>query len=324
MRHWYPRSRLVLALALLLWCGRLESSWGQTSEPIGSVLAVEGAAEVRAATTTTWETLQFRAAILPNDTIRTAAGSKVKVLLRDESIVTVAERSEMQFTEFLLTPQRRRTVVSVATGTLRMVAGKLLGTGSATEVRTPNTVAGVRGTTFVVTFIAPAETEVVALEGAIDVRNPRLPQTGQLVPADFQTRVVGNNPPEPSVALPLEKRRRLEGVLRLTAQIPVEVTPTLARARVPSGPVRGEAEGRSSLALLAPPAPLPTVGGPLAASGPASPLEALATRTTQTANAHASAPSHTGTVITSDNRRNAETARLTQQTNLRVTITLPR
>lgn len=90
-------SMMVTVLTLLGALGVPGQSWGQTGERIGTVLAVEGTAEVRAANTTAWEPLQFRAVLFHEDTVRTAAGSKVKVLLRDDSIVTLAESSEMQF-----------------------------------------------------------------------------------------------------------------------------------------------------------------------------------------------------------------------------------
>lgn len=322
MRLWHRLSRVVSALVVLLGYGLLEVSWGQTSEPIGSVLAVEGTAEVRAAAATVWEPLQFRAAVLPNDTIRTAVNSKVKVLLRDESIITVAERSEMQFTEFLLTPQQRRTVVSVATGTLRMVAGKLFGSGSTTEVRTPNTVAGVRGTTFVVTFIPPEETEVTTLEGTVDVRNPRVPQLAQTLPANFQTRVLGNGPPELPRALPLDNRQRIERVLRLTEQIPVETTPT--GARLAEGPARGERVVTGPVALLTPAVPLPEATSALTTQSAQESLETLVGRTTLARAVLAAEPSGSGPVITPDNLRSTAVVLQTQPTNLRLTITLPR
>src|SRR5262245_29284865 len=166
---------VALVLTLLVVC-TFGLSWGQEDQRIGTVLAVDGTAEVRAANVTTWEPLQFRAAIFPNDTVRTVAAGKVKILLRDDSIMTLAENSEMQFTEFLLTPQQRRTIVSLTLGKLRVVTAKIFGAGSATEVRTANTVAGVRGTTFVVVFIPPEETAVVVLDGVVDVRNPTFPQ----------------------------------------------------------------------------------------------------------------------------------------------------
>ena len=44
--------------------------------------------------------------------------------------MTLAERSEMQFTEFLLTPQQRRTIVSLTLGKLRVVTTRIFGSGS--------------------------------------------------------------------------------------------------------------------------------------------------------------------------------------------------
>ena len=108
-------------------------------------------------------------------TMRTAANSKVKILLRDDSIMTLAENSERPLTEFLLTPHQRRTIVSLTLGKLRVITTKIFGAGSVTEVRTANTVAGGRGTTCVVVFMPPDETEVIALDGVVAVRNPHVP-----------------------------------------------------------------------------------------------------------------------------------------------------
>jgi hypothetical protein len=139
-----------VALGIIFLLGMLAVpswSWSQTTERIGTVLAVEGVAEVRAAQAqaTEWERLRFRDGIFLNDTVRTAADSTMKVLLRDDSIVTLAEQSEMQFTEFLLTQQQRRSIVNLYVGKIRMLTTRLFGTGSVAEVHTPNAVAGVRG-----------------------------------------------------------------------------------------------------------------------------------------------------------------------------------
>ena len=246
---------MVLTLVGVAWAPG--QSWGQADERIGTVLAVDGTAEVRAANATTWEPLQFRAALFPNDTVRTTANSKVKVLLRDDSILTLAERSEMQFTEFLLTPQQRRTAISLALGTLRVVTTKIFGAGSTTEVRTANTVAGVRGTTFVVIFIpaaatGPEETEVISLEGTVTAQNPQIPQI-EPVPANFRTRVIGFRAPTRATEVPESIRQTLELGLRLTEQIPTEVKPTAERQA--TGPVRGEPSTDGVAGLAGPVAP---------------------------------------------------------------------
>jgi hypothetical protein len=191
------------------------------------VLAVDGTAEVQAQNATTWEQLRFRDDIMVNDTVRTGANGKVKILLRDDSIMTLGERSEMQFTEFLLTQEQRRTVVSLLIGTVRVVTTRLFGPGSVTEVRTPNTVAGVRGTTFLVRFIPPDTTEIISLDGVVTARNldPAIPQI-EPVPQNFRTRIVGATPPTRAAAVPPSELQAIEQELRMTEQVPTEVLPT--------------------------------------------------------------------------------------------------
>jgi hypothetical protein len=297
-------------------------SWGQADERIGTVLAVDGTAEVRAANTTTWEPLQFRAVLFPNDTVRTAANSKVKVLLRDESIMTMAERSEMQFTEFLLTPQQRRTIVNLALGSLRVVTTRIFGAGSSTEVRTANTVAGVRGTTFVVIFVPPEETEVAVLDGAVEVQNPNFPQL-EPVPANFRTQVIGNAPPGRAVELPGADRRRIELGLRLTEHIPFEVRPISERQA--AGPIRGE---QFTAALIVPPLLSVAALSPGVLPGgldATAQLNQLLDRTAIVNAAQASQPPNTQQqIITPDNAQTINTIQTQQTPNLRITVTLPR
>lgn len=218
--------------------GGAHPAWGQTAERIGTVLAVDGTAEVRLAKTETWQTLRFRDALFPQDTVRTAANGLVKVLLRDDTILTLAERSEMQFTEFLLTPQQRRTIVGLTLGKLRVVTTKIFGAGSATEVRTPNTVAGVRGTTFIIAFVPPDITQVFGLDGVVSVQHldPAIPQL-EPVPPNFQTQVTGRRAPARVSALSAEQRRSLESTLFLKEQVPFEVKPTGERGA--QAPPRG-------------------------------------------------------------------------------------
>jgi FecR-like protein len=313
---------VALALTLLGVACMPGQGWGQADERIGTVLAVEGTAEARTANATTWEPLQFRAAILPNDTVRTAANSKAKILLRDESIMTLAENSEMQFTESLLTPQQRRTIVSLTLGKLRVVTTKIFGAGSVTEVRTANTVAGVRGTTFIVIFVPPEETEVVALDGVVTVRNPNFPQL-EPVPANFRAQVIGDAPPGQATELPAGERQALELSLRLTEQIPGEVTPVTERQA--TGPIRGEPSGE----LVGPPMPsvalLPT-GIQLATADPEAQLNQLVSRTATVTTAQAAEPPNTQQqIITPDNSQTITTIQQRQPPPpLRITISFPR
>ncbi len=318
-------SMLAIALTLMGVAWAPGPSWGQTDERIGTVLAVDGTAEVRAANATTWEPLQFRAALFLNDTVRTAADSKVKILLRDDAIMTLAERGEMRFTEFLLTPQQRRTVVSLALGKLKMITSTIFGAGSATEVRTANTVAGVRGTTFVVIFIPPEETDVIVLDCVVAVRNPNLPQL-EPVPANFLTQVIGDTAPSRAAELLLSDRQGLELGLQLTEHIPAEVKPSTERQA--AGPIRGEptTAGPPTPFVLAAPrvVALPTGVQP-GQRDAAAQLNQLRTHTAIVNTANSPEPPQTrgAPVITPDNMRATNTIQQ-RQPPLRLTISFPR
>lgn len=227
-------------------------SWGQATDRIGTVLVVENVAEVQAQDATEWERLRFRDTIFLNDTVRTGADSKVKVLLRDDSIMTLGERGEMQFTEFLLTQEQRRSVVSLLLGTVRVITTRIFGGNSATEVHTPNTVAGVRGTDMLVSFTPPDLTDVIvrATETGVTVKNPNLPQEVAVGP-NFRTQVTGNTAPTTPTAVPaVEMQEIFLEVSTVPAQVPEEVTPT--EELEPIGTPRGETE---ALSLPSPPLP---------------------------------------------------------------------
>ena len=333
-------------------------SWGQADERIGTVLAVDGTVEVQAANTTTWELLQFRAALFQNDTVRTGTESKVKVLLRDDSIMTLAERSEMQFTEFLLNPQQnqRRTVVSLALGKLRVVTTKIFGAGSVTEVRTANTIAGVRGTGFIVIFIPPDTTQVLTIDGIVTVQhvNPAIPQI-EPVPQNFRTQVQGNTAPAAATVLSPAERQSAEQGLRLTEQVPVEVkTSSERQAAAPPSP--RVVEETTTAAVSARPTTIPSVIAPSPSATTASPAAPLGTQpglvpqVTQAPSAvslpptsvtpaseqvintvhtlskvTSPGPSNTSTPITSDSSPTANTViQQRQAANLRLTIRIPR
>jgi hypothetical protein len=282
--------------------------WGQEDNRIGTVLAVEGTAEVQAQNATTWETLKFRDAIFLEDTVRTPAASKVKVLLRDESIMTLGENSRMQFTAFLLDPQQqqRRGIVNLTLGKMRLLTTRLFGAGSVTEVHTPNTVAGVRGTTFVVNFIPPDTTEVISFEGVVTVRNfdPTIPGI-EPVPQNFRTRVMGATRPTPATEVPASELRAIAEELQVTEHVPVEVVPTQLRKALVTP--RGEQELPTPQQALQ----VPTITPPPQQVGAVRPGESLREVVEPQLDA-----------ITPDTSPAAQD--LIEQTRVRIIVTIPR
>jgi hypothetical protein len=259
MERLYSRYLAVLGVLLLGWLLAVPTrSAAQGTERIGTVLAVDGVAEVRTRDATEWERLKFRDAIFLNDTVRTAAESKLKVLLHDDSIMTLAERSEMRFTDALLTEQQRRTVVSLLVGKVRVLITRLFGTGSTTEVHTPNAVAGVRGSEGHVSYVAETQqTNVLPGSGDWYMRDPVVPTRILDIPVGRAADQVGapGVPAATREATAGERQAAVQGT-QVTEQVKGEVqTTTEARqeqAQGLSGPERGGPPGGTQ------PGPLPS------------------------------------------------------------------
>ncbi|MEE9147737.1 MAG: FecR domain-containing protein [Candidatus Tectomicrobia bacterium] len=239
------RSLIVVVLLLLALPG---GSWGQELERIGTVLVVDGTAFARAEESAEEERLHFRDAIFLNDIVRTEADSKVKFLLRNDTIVTLAELSEMQCTEFLLQQdkEQERAVLDLFLGKLRLITSNLFRTGSVVDIRTPNTVVGIRGTDLVVSFTPPATTDVVVLASdlPVTVQNP-LFSAVETVTSDMRSRVIGRTPPTPAVPLPPGMRREVMSSVRTRRpHVPSETQTTRERAQHPLPPMpRGSGNG---------------------------------------------------------------------------------
>jgi hypothetical protein len=242
-------------LVVLLLVLPLTPAWSQDDDRIGTVLVVEGTAEVRQQQATTWEPLRFRDAIFLNDSVRTAAESKLKVLMNDESIITIVERSEMQFTDFLVTRQQRRSIMQLVLGKIRVLTTQFFGTESATEVRTPNTVTGVRGSEIVVQHTGD-QTTFLCVEASgpqLDdcfMRDPRDPTRLINVPVGHLAEQVGVGIPTATREATSAERQSLRGDTLVTAQIESEVLPTSEQ-----GPVTQGAPAPASAVVEAPTVP---------------------------------------------------------------------
>src|SRR5262245_13512421 len=123
--------------------------------------------------------LKFRDDVLLRDTITTAERSLARLLLGGTATVTVRERSQLTVTEVPVASRSEggKGMVGLALASDRMRPGDLI------EVRTPNTVVGVRGTVIEAEIVpgtpratspGPAiQTNVYVLTGKVDVQELR-------------------------------------------------------------------------------------------------------------------------------------------------------
>lgn len=230
----------VALIASLLLC----AAAARADEPVGRVAALDGGAEAQHTATAAWAPLAAGDGILLGDRLRTLADGRLKVLLHDDSVLTLGASSELTVDEQAVGAEAPASRFGLSVGTLRAVVTERYGKpGARFEVETPTAIAGVRGTSFIATYDTAAEqTVVVGLVDTTFVRSRVDPETAREVrlgPGETTTVRRGSYPLRPS-SMPEDVLRGLGaattvssgGAAPLAAPAPsANVRPRAARPR---------------------------------------------------------------------------------------------
>jgi hypothetical protein len=140
-----------------------------SADAVGWVAALEGTADRQRGGS--WEALAAGAEVEMGDHVRTQQASRMKLLFKDDSVLTLAERSELVIDQQVVGAATVSSF-SLLLGKVRaIVTDRYSAAGSAFEVKSPTAIAGVRGTSFLAEFdAAKDETLVVGLESTTAVR----------------------------------------------------------------------------------------------------------------------------------------------------------
>jgi hypothetical protein len=165
MRALIRTTAVVAASALLLPIDALAQA-----TKAGVVTTLLGSATVARATAPAPAPLKFRDEVFVQDRIVTGESSTVRILLGGKAVITVRERSTLTISE---TPTT--STVEVGTGKIALAVAKdRMRPGESVEIKTPNAVAGVRGTV-VIAEVSPAArggdvtSRFTLLTGIVDV-----------------------------------------------------------------------------------------------------------------------------------------------------------
>jgi len=117
--------------------------------PVGFVTTLEGIAQVQRENATTWETAAIDGSVSVGDSIRTERNSLVKVLLVDDTILTIAEDSEVFIDRMIVgdLATQERSILREMRGQVRAQVGQAFGGTTRLEIHTPTAIVGVRGST---------------------------------------------------------------------------------------------------------------------------------------------------------------------------------
>ena len=151
----------------------LFAALGARAEEVGAVAEIEGQAEVMRAGSAEWIPLKPGDGVQLGDQVRTPAGSKLKLLFRDDSVLTLAPNSQLKVDESVVGTAAPVSSFSLFFGAIRAVVTERYGAeGARFEVETPTAVAGVRGTGFITAYDATREeTTVLGLVDTTGVRS---------------------------------------------------------------------------------------------------------------------------------------------------------
>jgi hypothetical protein len=199
----FPLLGIIVGIVLL--CSGLSAA----EDEAGSVIALRG----RAAIDRSGKILdaKVRDHVLLQDIVSTFEASRVKLLFRDDSVLTLGEKSRVAVKEYVQGKEKgNKAIFNLIDGKMRSVVGK-----SGLEVRTPTAVAAARGTVILFeTGLVNGRkfTIILAYEGEVGLQSidPKIPGSAVLAPGMMLTVVEGEPFGTPVQASPEVIRRMLQ------------------------------------------------------------------------------------------------------------------
>lgn len=182
----------------LLMLALLAAATPASAQSVGSVVSVTGQVEIGRG----GESIQaiVGTPIQENDEVRTGQPGRARIVLRDDSVITLADNSQLTIDRQVFDQEQgeAETWLGLLQGKINsVVSDHYRNPGTGFEVRTRNATAGVRGTEFIVAYDADTDlTEVVGISGEVSVHGAFDPAASAvLVTAREISSVAGEGKP---------------------------------------------------------------------------------------------------------------------------------
>jgi hypothetical protein len=160
-----------MTVMILFLCLSL-AGWAQAADVIGVVDEIAGPVTVVRAGKPEGVTLSEEDDLFMGDLIRTGEGARARIVLTDDSAISLSAKTELLLTEHLFDSEKksRSSVFSLLTGKIKCFVNDLSGyKHKRFEVQTPTAVMGVRGTVFLAWMTSPEQVGVCAMDHIIDI-----------------------------------------------------------------------------------------------------------------------------------------------------------
>lgn len=222
---------IYISLLIFLFVLSFNSPFAESADRVksGDVMAIEGKAEVRHEDEKEWAPLIKGADVYLRDTVRTGKGAKLIIRFLDESMLNVAENSNINIDKYLYDPSenKRTAVFKLFSGRVRTITGKILRKDSSVEIHTRTSIAGVRGSDQVNMILNDPTgrefTRVLQLIGIGYVRNinPDIPKVIDIRPGTMSD-VFLNTVPTPPVPIPPDMLKEIGSTLNIRVKLEEE------------------------------------------------------------------------------------------------------
>lgn len=123
---------------------------GASAEPVGFVARTEGTVDIQKGGNMSWAAAAVDADVEIGDTIRTGPDSMAKILLVDDTTLTVHDETVLQIDKYVVGPAatRETSILKLTSGHVKTRVGEAFGGTTRLEMHTPTAVIGVKGTVF--------------------------------------------------------------------------------------------------------------------------------------------------------------------------------
>jgi hypothetical protein len=123
----------------------------QAKTAVGKFVAVVGRVSVTPEKAAQASTAAPGTLVFEGDTIEAESKSRAKILMIDDSVITITEETRLEINQYQLdmAKKSRRSLLKLVKGKVRALVSRMFGKRSLYRVKTPTAVMGVRGTTVV-------------------------------------------------------------------------------------------------------------------------------------------------------------------------------
>lgn len=141
-----------------------------SANPVGYAGRMKGNCEVMHEMK--WYPITGATRFYAGDRVRAHSNCHLEIVLEDETVITVLPDTEISIDDFILNNKSRFSKITNYIGKILLFFRNIyMGIKGELNVNTPTAVVGVRGTRFMVNVYSPSETEILVLEGEVEVGN---------------------------------------------------------------------------------------------------------------------------------------------------------